>query len=160
MADNIITNANDVDLIIQSNPASPSGEKRGTADSMGRIVVDDFSISKEEDDSLVSGVGHRLPGGITYGDITFGYSFTLQGEDVSLFEMVANERGESNIFSFTAQKTEDDGTMRWQVSLGVAISTSEEWSGTSGDPMEYSVDGIGFQMDKQGVTESGSTAWG
>lgn len=141
MAEQVITNADDVDLIIQSGSA-----KRGTAQDMGRIVVDDFSITKEEDDTLESGVGQRLPAGVSYGDVTFGYSFTMLGEDVDVFQMVANSDGTSRPFSFTALKQEDGETL-WEVSLDMCVTTNEEWSASSGDPMEYAVEGIAVSMD-------------
>lgn len=155
MAENIITNANDVELFLERG-----SRKRGTPQEMGRIVVDEFTITKEEDDSLVSGVGFRLPGGITNGDVTFSFSFTMQGEDVSTFEMIANSDGESNVFSFTAQRPDSDGTVVWEVSLDTCKATTEEISASSGDVMEYSVDGIAVSMDKEGQLESGGSAWG
>lgn len=154
MADNIITNANDVELFLERGST-----KRGTPQDMGRIVVDDFSITKEEDDSLISGVGFRLPAGITNGDITHGFSFTMQGEDVSTFQMIAEADGSSNIFSFTAQRPDDDGTVIWEFALDTCKATSEEVSASSGDVMEYAVEGIAVSVDKTGITEDGQNAW-
>lgn len=154
MAEHIITNANDVELFLQRG-----GEQRGTPREMGRIVVDEFSITKEEDDSLVSGVGFRLPGGITNGDVTFNFSFTMQGEDVSTFEMISAADGTSNVFSFTAQRPDEEGNIQWEVALDTCKATTEEITASSGDPMEYSVEGIAVSMDKTGVTEGGSNAW-
>jgi len=155
MADNKITNANDVELILES----PDGTNRGTSQSMGRIVVDDYSFGREEDSELVSGVGFQLPAGISDGDITFSFSFTMMGEDVSTFQMIANADGTSNIFSFTAQRPDDEGTVIWEYALDTCKATSEEISGSSGDTTEYAVEGIAVSVDKSGVTEDGQNAW-
>jgi hypothetical protein len=152
MAHNIITNANDVELIIKS----PELGKRGTAQSMGRIVVDDFSITREEDDSLESGVGFRLPAGISNGDITINFSFTMTGDDVDTFEMVADSRGRSNIINITARKPnpDEDEQVDWEIRLSTCKATSEEVSASSGDPIEYAVEGIAVRMDKKGTRRS------
>lgn len=154
MAENIITNANDVELYLEAD-----GVQRGTSQSMGRIVVDDFSITKDEDSELISGVGHQLPAGISNGDIEHGFSFTMQGEDVAVFEMIAGASGRSSVFSFTARKREDDGTLRWEFALDTCKATSEEISGTSGDPMEYAAEGIAVSVDKRGTKADGTSAW-
>lgn len=151
--DKVITNANDVELVIKGN-----NTKRGTAKSMGRVVVDDFSITRDEDDSLESGVGHRLPSGISNGDIEHGFSFTIMGQDVDTFEMVATQDGRSNIFSFTA-KNRDDDVIEWEYALDTCKVTSEEVSGSSGDTLEYSIEGIAVSLDKKGVRGDGQDAW-
>lgn len=155
MAENIITNANDVELILESE-----GTKRGTPGDMGRVVVDDFSITKDEDATLESGVGHQNAAGISNGDIEHNFSFTILGDDVSVFEMVADSDGSGNIFSFTARKMTDDGqAVRWEFALDTCKATSEELSGSSGDPTEYAVEGIAVSVDKKGIRGSGQTAW-
>lgn len=153
MAENIITNANDVELIIQSGDTS-----RGTPQSMGRIVVDEFTITREEDDSLESGVGHRHSLGISNGDITLNFSFTMLGHDVSTFEMVATKDGRSNVFSMTARKRDED-LLEWEIALDTCKATTEEVSASSGDTMEYNVEGIAVSMDKRGTKEDGSVPW-
>lgn len=155
MAEHIVTNANDVELFLQGG-----GTQRGTAQSMGRIVVDEFSITKEEDSETVSGVGFQQAAGLTNGDISHTFSFTMQGEDVSTFEMIADADGSSNIFSFTAQRPDADGEIQWEYALDTCKATTEELSGSSGDTIEYSVEGIAVSVDKTGVKEDGSTAWG
>lgn len=142
MAEHVVTNANDVHIVIQAD-----GQQRGTFQDMGRIVVDDFSVTKEEDDTVESGIGQRLPAGVSYGDVTFNYSFTMLGDDVDVFQMVANSDGTSRPFSLSAMKLDDDGNVTWEVALDTCVTTSEEWSGSSGDPMEYSVEGIAVSMD-------------
>lgn len=153
MAENIITNANDVELILEAGDTD-----RGTPSDMGRIVVDEFTITREEDDSLVSGVGFHLPSGISNGDIEFSFSFTMMGQDVDTFEMVASADGISRIFSFTARKRDEDD-VEWEYALDTCKATTEEITASSGDPMEYSVDGIAVSVDKTGTLSSGKTAW-
>lgn len=153
MAENIITNANDVELVLQAG-----GTKRGTTGELGRVVVDEFSITREEDDELVSGVGFRLPAGITNGDIEHGFSFTILGQDVATFEMIATADGKSRIFSFTARKR-DGSTVEWEYALDTCKATMEEISGSSGDTMEYQVEGIAVSVDKTGTKADGSSAW-
>lgn len=139
----VITNANDVELVLEQGSS-----KVGTPRTMGRIVVDDFTITREEDDSLVSGVGFRLPGGVSYGDITFGWSFTMMGHDTDVFDLVATDDGESQAFSFTARKTDEDGNIEFEFALDTCLATTEEYSGTSGDPTEYPVEGIAVSMER------------
>lgn len=153
MAENIITNANDVELVLQAD-----NTKRGTEGDMGRIVVDEFTITREEDDSLESGVGHRLPAGISNGDIELSFSFTILGQDVATFEMVATSDGRSNVFSFTARKRDEDD-IEWEYALDTCKATTEEISGSSGDPIEYAVEGIAVSLDKKGTRSDGNTAW-
>lgn len=155
MAENIITNANDVELILEGDRTS-----RGTPQSMGRIVVDEFTITRDEDGELVSGVGFQLPAGITNGDIEHSFSFTMQGQDVAVFDMVATGDGRSKIFSFTARKTDEEGSVEWEFALDTCKAQTEEISASSGDPMEYSVDGIAVSVDKEGTTSSGRSAFG
>lgn len=140
---NVITNANDVELVLEQG-----GTKVGSPRNMGRIVVDEFTITREEDDSLVSGVGFRLPAGVTYGDITFSWDFTMMGSDTDTFDMVANEDGESTAFSFTARKTDDNGDIEFEFALDTCVTTSEEYSGSSGDATEYPVSGIAVSMER------------
>lgn len=154
MAENLITNANDVELVLEAGDTA-----RGTPQDMGRVLVDEFTITREEDDSLESGVGHRLPAGISNGDITHNFSFTIMGQDVSTFEMVATADGRSRVFSFTARKRDGD-TVEWEYALDTCKATTEEITASSGDPMEYSVDGIAVSVDKKGTREDGGSAWG
>lgn len=156
MSEHLVTNANDVELVMEGD----SG-RRGTPQNMGRIVVDDFTITREEDNSFPSGVGHRLPVGVSRGDVEFSFSFTMQGEDVDVFEMVATQDGLSVPFSFTAQKPPEDGSegVEWQFALETCLAGTEELTGTSGDPMEYSVEGGAVSIDKQATRSDGAAAF-
>lgn len=160
MSEHLVTSANDVELILEG-----SSRTRGTQRELGRIVVDEFTITREEDDSLVSGVGFSLPAGISNGDVTHNFSFTMMGQDVDTFEMVATRNGRSNVFSFTARKTRpiegvDDVELEWEFSLETCKATSEELTASTGDTMEYAVEGIAVSVDKRGLRSDGDVAWG
>lgn len=139
----IITNANDVELVLEQG-----GTKRGTSRSMGRIVVDDFSIGTTEGNESVSGVGFRTPAGATYGDIEYNWSFTILGQDLEVFEMIANERGEAVPFSFTARKTDDNGNIEFEFALDTCVKTDDTFDGSSGDATEFSVEGFAVSLDR------------
>lgn len=145
MADNIVTNANDVEIVIER---LADGTKAGTAQALGRMIVDDFSLTAEEDDSLVSGVGFQVPAGISNGDITYSWSWTMMGSDTNVMEIISDSNGKSLPFSLVARKVNEDGTVEWERSLGFCKRTSEEDSLSSGDPSELSVEGIGFRYDR------------
>lgn len=143
MSEHLVTNANDVELIIKSDDTTLKSAK---------IVVDEFTITREESADHVSGVGKQNPHGLTNGDITHSFSFTMMGENVDLFEMVATSGGKSKTFSFTAQKLTDGGSIKWSYSLDTCKATTEELSGTSGDPIEYAVDGNATSVSKSGTS--------
>jgi hypothetical protein len=153
-----VTNANDVELILQ---ADDGDTKRGTTGETGRIVVDEFTITREEDDSLVSGVGNRHSLGITNGDITHSFSFTIMGHDLDTFDMVATADGRSRRFSMTARKFNEDDEKEFEVSLPVCKATNEEWNASTGDAMEYPVEGIALVKPDETYKSSGtdSTVW-
>lgn len=153
MADNIITNANDVELILEND-----GVTRGTEVGIGRIVVDEFTITREEDATLESGVGQHLPEGISRGNVEHTFSFTIMGEDVATFEMIADGDGRSNVFSMTARRREGTDVF-WEFALDTCMATSEEMNASSGDTAEYAVDGIARSVDKTGTRSDGSSAW-
>lgn len=141
--ENIITSANQVEVVLER-----SGTKRGTSPSMGRIVVDEYEISRTEDDSLGSGVGQRLPAGIIYGDIEFEWSFTLLGDDTRVFQMIATRDGKSVPFSMTARKTDENGTLQWEVGVDFCVATSDASSASSGDAHEVPVEGIAANYER------------
>lgn len=140
---NIITNANDVELVLEGD-----GDKVGSDKSLGRIVVDDFTITREEDDSTVSGVGFRLPAGLTYGDINFSFSFTMIGSDTDVFRTLSDDQGRGKLFSFTARKTDDNGNLEWEYALDTCSATTDEFSGSSGDPTEVPVEGVAVGYER------------
>jgi hypothetical protein len=146
MADNIITNANDVELVVKT---VGGGTSRNTADA-ARFVVDEFTITREEDDSLVSGVSRRLPNGFTNGDIVFNWDFTMMGDDVEVFAIVTSDEGESLPFTMVARKyVEGEDTIKWEYKLTPCKATTDEFTATSGDPTEKNISGIAAGFDRQ-----------
>ena len=143
MADNEIRSANDVELVMEGV------NQRGTTRSMGRLVVDDFSFTREQDSELGHGVGYAQPAGIVDGSITYSVSFTMMGDDTELFETVSDSDGGARVFSFVARAYNEDDTVAWEKSLDYCKGTSEEISASAGDAEEYAVDAIGVQYERQ-----------
>jgi hypothetical protein len=143
MAENIVTNSNDVEVVLER-----LGEKVGTSEALGRMIVDDFTLTREEDDSLVHGLGFAEPGGLTNGDRSYSFSFTMMGSDTNAFDIISDSDGASNVFSLTARKVAEDGTIEWEYALGVCKATTEEIDLSTGDAMEYPVEGIGFRYER------------
>lgn len=134
-----IQNANDVQLYLET---TDSGTKRGTAPSLGRMVVDDFSITDEEDNSLEGGVGRREAAGHTLGNKTGSFEFTIKGEDLTLFtSIVRNTDGESIEFTFEAR-----GLNTSVKAVGCRYNSIEH-SGSDGDVTEYAVSGTCVRVD-------------
>lgn len=140
-----ITNANDVELIIEGT----DGSKRGTAQSMGRVVVDEYSQTVEEGIDSVSGVGFNVPAGLSSGDVTYSWSFTIAGDDVDVMDIMADSNGVAKPFSFTARKVDDDGTVAWEKAFDWCKRTSAEDNGSSGDTLEYAVEGIAVSYERE-----------
>lgn len=140
------TNANDVTLIVSRVLRSADGTREGSNKIVdtSAVVVDDFSIETEEDLEGLSGIGNRTPQGISKGDVEHSFSFTVQGEYAELFINIAE--GDSDDQS-------NDGTQSRELELiakfeGVNIELSGAWAGTrnvsgsSGDAIEYEVEGM------------------
>lgn len=136
------TNANDVSLIV-SQVERDDGQRVGTSRIVdtGRLVVDEFSIDTDEDLSALSGVGNDNPLGISGGDVEHTFSFTVQGEDAELFQQLATgdsqgEKTRSVELEIVAQL--DDVS----VTLTGARAGTRNLSGSSGDPIEFEVEGM------------------
>lgn len=138
-----ITNANDVELVLEREDAQV-----GTGQSLGRMVVDDFSLTTENDNESVSGVGFDLPAGVSRGDVTYSWSFTMLGTDTDVLDMVSDDVGRTRLFSMTARKVADDGTVEWEYALQTCYTNNEEISASSGDPMEVPVEGGAVRLEK------------
>jgi len=143
MVENEIRSANDVELVVSGV------NERGTARSMGRIVVDDFSLTRENDSELAHGVGFAQPAGIVDGSITYSGSLTLMGEDRELLDNIADRDGNARVFSFVARSYNENDEVVWEQSLDYCKATSEEMSASSGDAVEYATDFIGVRFDRQ-----------
>jgi len=143
MADNEIRSANDIELVVEGV------NQRGTSRAMGRLVVDDFSFTREQDSELGHGVGYAQPAGIVDGSVTYSVSFTMMGDDVDLFETISDRNGDARVFAFVARAYNEDDTVAWEKSLDYCKGTEEETSASAGDAEEYSVSAIGVQYDRQ-----------
>ena len=146
MANNIITNADDVDIILESEV---SDTRRGSPNSMGRIVADEFSISVGQTITSVSGVGYNTPAGLSKGDLEYSFSFVINGDDTTVMDMVSDADGDSLPFSYTARKVDDNGDVQWEYSLGTCLADTEEISGTTDETMQMSVEGLAVTVDKE-----------
>jgi hypothetical protein len=146
MAEWTPTNADDVTLIIEA--VDRSGNTRNTSNILtgdepvsGAVVVDDFSISAEEDLEALSGVGQHKPKGISKGDIEYSFSFTVQGEHADLFNKLATADG-------TAQEMDIIVKMdTYQDKLISAYAGTRDVSASNGDPVEYEAEGIALDRD-------------
>lgn len=144
MAENVVTNANDVEVILE---AQNVGGSSSTGD-IGRFIVDEFTLTRNEEDETVSGISVRTPEAFSNGNITYEFEFTMMGSDTDVFERVSTNDGRSRVCQLTARKTDDDGAIEFEFALGAAKATSEEISLSSGDTMEYPVSGVGWRYDR------------
>lgn len=129
-----ITNANDVVLTV-------SGSKAGGQD--GKLAVDDFEYSKTAEDELVHGVGNHLPLGVTHGNIEFEVSLTLMGEDARLFDQFNTAEGKMPDLQLTIRGND----YKWV--FPHIFPTDEGFSGTDGDPTEYTIEGLAMKPRRQ-----------
>lgn len=133
------TNANDVSLVVSEVNRDDSGTREGTSEigTTSTVVVDDFSIGTEEDLTSLSGVGNPEALGISQGDVEHSFSFTIQGEDANLFSSLASDS--------TGQATEIEIVVTlesYTTTLTGAYAGTRNLSGSSGDPVEYEVEGV------------------
>lgn len=132
-----ITNANDVRLVVR---AVGGGSNIGLTD-RARIVVDDFNFTIDEENEALSGVGNHTPVGVTRGDVEYGYSFTIQGEDGDLLETIATSNGRSREIEFVATGR------TFVVKMASGYLTSMSYDGSSGEAVEWSIEGIAVTAD-------------
>lgn len=143
MANNIVTNADDVDIILESD-----GEKHGTPNSMGRFNANEFTLTVDQDITSEGMVGQNTPAGLSKGDLEYSFSFTVVGQDTTMMDMVSDDTGDSLPFSMTARKV-DGGETQWEYSIETCLADTEEITGTSGETLEVSVEGLGAGFDKE-----------
>ena len=138
------TNTDDVTLIVSEVIRNEDGSRQ-SATEIGKtnaISVDDFTIGTEEDMTALSGVGNATPLGISQGDVEHSFDFTVQGEDATLFNDLAEDNtGRAKELEIIA-RAED-----YKAKLVGAFAGTREFSGSSGDPVEYSVEGIATGRD-------------
>lgn len=125
-----IQNANDVQLYIESADGDV-----GTEPSAGRLAVDNFSLTTEEENALESGVGNEGSIGHSRGNRTHSFSFVIKGEDVDLFETIAGSNGRAKDFNFRARGIE------FTAEAENCRHNSIEFSGTDGESTEWAVEG-------------------
>lgn len=137
------TNADDVELIVSVVERNEAGTRTGstTLATTSRVVVDDFTISSDEDLQALSGIGNATALGVSRGDIEFSFDFTVQGEDAETFKGLATDDGRAAELEIIARL--DD----YKDKLTGAYAGTRELSGSSGDPVEYAVSGIATGRD-------------
>lgn len=139
------TNANDVTLIVSQVERNDDGSRAGATQigSSAAITVDDFELGTEEDLEGLSGIGNSTPLGISRGDIEHTFSFMVQGEDADLFQdLVEDETGRSVELEILIRAEDYKDKM-----VGARAGT-RTYSGSSGDPTEFQVEGIATGRDQ------------
>lgn len=137
------TNTDDVTLIVSQVLRDDSGTRTGSTQlaNTNAIVVDDFSIETSEDMEGLSGIGNAEPLGVSKGDISHSYSFTIQGEDATLFNGLTSDDGRAVELEIIVvmEDYKDKLTGAWAGTRNV--------SGSSGDAVEYEVEGVATGRD-------------
>lgn len=133
------TNADDVTLIISRVLREDNGTvaNRPKLTDTSAVVVDDFSIETDEDLEGLSGVGNAEALGVSRGDIEHSFNFTVQGEDALLFDSLADDEDGRALELQIIVKMED-----YKDKLTGAYAGTRNLSGSSGDPVEFEVEGI------------------
>lgn len=134
----LVTNADDVEVIIE--PARPG--EWGVPDLI-RIVGEDFTLGTDQDIASVSGFGQNVPKGLTKGDLEYSYDFNIQGENKDVMRAVSDEVGDSRPFAITARKPGD-----WEYSFTLSLAETEEISGTTGEAIGLSIEGMAAGRDR------------
>lgn len=138
------TNADDVTLIVSQVERNDDGSRSGSREltKTNAITVDDFTIGTEEDLTALSGVGNANPLGISQGDIEHSFDFTVQGEDADLFNALSADESGRAVELEIVVRAED-----YKDKLVGAYAGTRELSGSSGDPIEYAVEGMATGRD-------------
>jgi len=133
------TNTNDVTLIVSRVIRDDAGNRDGDTEELAdtsAITVDDFTIGADEGLEGLSGIGNAEALGISQGDVEYTFSFTVQGEDAQLFNSLASDDGRANELEIIVTMEE------FMDKLVGAKAGTRELSGSSGDPTEFSVEGM------------------
>jgi hypothetical protein len=138
------TNTDDVTLLVSQVNRDESGTRTGTTElaNTSAVVVDDFSIESDEDMEALSGISNAEPLGISRGDIEHSFSFTVQGEDAELFSGLASDDDGRAVELQLIVRMED-----YKDKLTGAYAGTRNLSGSSGDPVEFEVEGIATGRD-------------
>jgi len=139
------TNANDVTLIVSRVERDEDGTRTGatTIGTSAAITVDDFELGTEEDLEGLSGIGNSEPLGISRGDIEHTFSFMVQGEDADLFQDLASDETGRSVELEILIRAED-----YKDKMVGARAGTRTYSGSSGDPTEFQVEGIATGRDQ------------
>lgn len=143
MPNDIITNADDVDIVFTSEYI-PGSEGETT---MLRKNVNEFTITVGQTISSEGKVGANAPAGLTKGDLEYSYSFTIVGEDEDVQNMVSDDIGDSLPFDMIAKKVED-GEEQWSYSFSTCLADTEEVTGTTGEALETDIEGLAARLNK------------
>lgn len=137
------TNTDDVTLIISAVIRDDTGSRTGSTEiaNTSAVVVDDFSIDTEEDLEILTGVGNaeangQVAGGVSKGDIEHTFSFTVQGEDAFVFQNLTNDNGRAGELEIIVNAQD------YKDKLVGAYAGTRNLSGSSGDPLEFEVEGV------------------
>lgn len=138
------TNTDDVTLIISQVNRDDSGTRVGTTEltNTSAVVVDDFGIESDEDMEALSGVGNAEALGVSRGDIEHSFNFTVQGEDAELFSSLASDDDGRAVELQILVRMED-----YKDKLTGAYAGTRNLTGSSGDPVEFEVEGIATGRD-------------
>jgi len=139
------TNANDVTLIVSRVERDEDGTRTGatTIGTSAAITVDDFELGTEEDLEGLSGIGNSEPLGTSRGDIEHTFSFMVQGEDADLFQDLASDETGRSVELEILIRAED-----YKDKMVGARAGTRTYSGSSGDPTEFQVEGIATGRDQ------------
>lgn len=149
--EDLITNADDVDVYI----TEVSDEVVNLIQTPYRVKANEFTITVDQDVGSSGTVGQNAPAGLTRGDLEYSFEFNIEGDDGGLQRVVSDNIGNSLPFSFRAEKpnlpdTEGGG---WTYYFGTSLAETEEISGTSGEALGLSVEGMSTSLNKEGTFE-------
>ena len=142
----LVTNADDVSIVMSNEEYTPDGE--GT---VRFLKANDFTISTEQNIVSVGAIGQVAPKGLSKGDLEYSFDFTVEGEDLEAMDMVSDDIGDSLPFDFTARKPREaeDADPYWEYALTLSLADTEEVTGTTGETIEMSVEGMAAVLDKE-----------
>lgn len=145
MAD-LVTNADDVEVVIDSYEAPTD-----SIETPVRIKANEFTISVEQDINSVGAISQNTPKGLTKGDLEYSFEFSIEGDDVDIQALVSGVQGDSYPFDMAARKPttgEADIQYEWEYSLETCLADTEEITGTTGEALGFSVEGMAAGLDK------------
>lgn len=135
----LVTNADDVEVIIENESGN-----------FIRVKAEEFTLTSEQDITSVSNVGQNIPRGLSKGDIEYTFSFTIEGDDTAIKQSVNDEVGDARPFGMTAGKpieANESGAgggdeYEWEYGFDLCLADTEEITGTTGETLGYSVEGM------------------